>query len=101
MYCTFDEIEQNRQCFGHDQVHIKRTIILANDIGNCINENVIQLPCTWSLELDTTSFKAIKLFGYPKQYPKSHFRNIDFRYPKHLAFLTYKHIAWQVFISER
>ena len=45
--------------------------------------------------------KSEKPFGYPKRYPKSDIRNIDFRYPKHFVFLTYKHIARQVLISER
>ena len=45
--------------------------------------------------------KSKKHFGYPKRYPKSHIRNTDFRYLKHFAFLTYKHIVWQVFISKR
>ncbi len=30
--------------------------------------------------------KYEKHFGYPKRYPKHHFRNIDFRYLKHFAF---------------
>ena len=45
--------------------------------------------------------KSEKHFGYPKRYPKTHFRNTDFRYPKNFAFLAFKHIAWQVFTSER
>ncbi len=44
---------------------------------------------------------SVMPFGYPKRYPKSHFRNIDFRYPKNLQFLTLKQIEQRALISER